>query len=560
MSTDVKQPQPGTRPSGARFVALGILGSRIFGLLRQKAIGWFFGLGPYADVLANAFRAPNAIQNLLGEQALSASFIPVYSRLLAAGRQREAGRFAGAIFGLLVAVVSLLVGLGIVFARPIVSLLAAGYLGDAELVAAGELDVDRLELTIAAVRIIFPMTGFLVLAAWALGVLNSHRRFLLPYLAPVIWNSTILAALCLAAWQTGLLTTPTDAGMAERERWVFAVCFGALLGGLLQFAVQLPLVLRLIGGLRVSLSLQVAGVRDSLVALGPALVGRGVVQLSLYLDLFLASWLRAGAPSAIQFAGVLFNLPLSVFGMSVAAAELPELSRVSRTEAGAQIAHRLEWALRQSALVICPAVVGYLVFGFLVVDLLWGGGRFTSEDNWLVYVVLCGYTLGLVPSTVSRLLQNTFFALRDTRTPAKVAAVRVAASALIGAVLMIWLDRYSVAHTFGLDSVKDLHLGALGLSLAAAVAAWGELGLLRRALMRRVPELRLPVIPILKLLLLAALTAAPPLGLWCLMRTATVFLQALVVLPCYIGTYLGFAWWRRLPELELWLGRLRQAR
>ncbi|MCP4658298.1 MAG: murein biosynthesis integral membrane protein MurJ, partial [bacterium] len=317
MRTNATHSRPGARPSGARFVALGILASRIFGLLRQKAIAWFFGLGPHADVLTNAFRAPNVLQNLLGEQALSASFIPVYSRMLAAGREREAGRFAGAIFGLLVAVVSVLVLLGVVFARPLVSLLAAGFLGDAELVAAGELDVDRLELTVAAVRIIFPMTGFLVLAAWALGVLNSHRRFLLPYLAPVIWSSAILAALCLAAWQAGFLTTPKDAGLAERSSWLYAVCFGALLGGLMQFAVQLPLVLRLMGGLRVSLSLRVAGVREALTALGPALAGRGVVQLSLYLDLFLANWLQPGAPGAIQFAMVLFNLPLGVFGMSV---------------------------------------------------------------------------------------------------------------------------------------------------------------------------------------------------------------------------------------------------
>jgi len=548
-----------TRPSGARFVALGILASRIFGLLRQTAIGWFFALGPHADVLTNAFRAPNVLQNLLGEQALSASFIPVYSRMLAAGRHREAGRFAGAIFGLLVAAVSLLVLLGIVFARPIVSLLAAGFRGDAQLVAAGELDVNRLELTVTAVRIIFPMTGFLVLAAWALGVLNSHRRFLLPYLAPVIWNSAILAALCLLAWQTGFLTTPTDAGLAERESWLFAVCFGALLGGGLQFAVQLPLVLRLMGGLRVSLSLRVAGVREALVALGPALIGRGVVQLSLYLDLFLANWLKTGAAGAIGFAGVLFNLPLGVFGMSVAAAELPELSRSSRTEAGARIPDRLEWALRQSAFVICPAVVGYLVFGFLVVGLIYPGGQFTVEDNWLVYTVLCGYTLGLIASAVSRILQNTFFALRDTRTPAKIAAVRVAASALVGVGLMLWLDRFSVARIFGVeDASKGLHLGALGLSLAAATAAWAELVLLRRALGRRVPELKLPVGAILKLLLLAALTAVPALVLWYVLPISSVPLQALVVLPCYALSYLGLAWWRRLPELDLWLGRLRR--
>ncbi|MDP9122361.1 MAG: murein biosynthesis integral membrane protein MurJ, partial [Acidobacteriota bacterium] len=175
-------------------MALGILLSRLFGLLRESTSAHFFGVGPYADALTAALRVPNVVQNLLGEGTLSASFIPIYSRMLAEGRREEAGRFAGAIFGLLLAAAAGLALIGIVFARPLVALLAWGYRGDAALVGAGVTQVDRFELTVVAVRILFPTSAFLVLAAWALGVLNSHRRFFLPYFAPVLWNSSMIAA------------------------------------------------------------------------------------------------------------------------------------------------------------------------------------------------------------------------------------------------------------------------------------------------------------------------------------------------------------------------------
>lgn len=557
----------GPRPSGARFVALGILTSRVFGLARQVAIGRFFGVAAHADVWQTAMRLPNALQNLLGEQSLSAAFIPVYSRLVAAGRQRDAARFAGAIFCLLVVLVSAAVLLGIVLARPIVLIGAAGFAADAARVAAGEMEVDRLELTVRAVRILFPMTGFLALASWALGVLNSHRRFFLSYMAPVAWNVSIVAVLVAAVARAGYLGKAETAPYGELDRWLVAACVGGVVGGLAQFLVQLPLVLRLMKGLPLTLApLAVPGVRRALRAFGPALLGRGVVQISLYVNLWLASWLREGAPSALQYAVILINLPLGAFGMSVAAAELPELARTSAAGDGPlpgavakKISSRLEQALRQASFVLCPSVVGYLIFGLLVAGLLFRGGRFTAADNYLVYAVLGGYTLGLLASATSRLLQNTFFALGDTRTPAQVAALRLAIDASLGGAFMLWLDRYSVAAAFGLGTSggEELYLGALGLSLASSIGAWTELVLLRRRLRARVPELELPARAIGRLLVLAVLLALPALGVWSLLpATLPVRVQALVVLPLYPLIYLGFAWWRSLPELELWLGRL----
>ena len=200
-TTPQEPPQaPLRRPrsrAGAASVFAGIVLSRMMGFVREGAFARYFGVGPHQDALTAAMRVPNVLQNLLGEGALSASFIPIYSGLLEEGRDEEAGRFAGAIFGLMVAAAAAFALLGILLARPIVILLAPGFLRDAAAVAAGQMTVDRFALAVTGIRILFPMTGLLVLSVWALAILNSNRRFFLPYFAPVLWNSAIVAALWL---------------------------------------------------------------------------------------------------------------------------------------------------------------------------------------------------------------------------------------------------------------------------------------------------------------------------------------------------------------------------
>jgi putative peptidoglycan lipid II flippase len=475
------------RSRGALAVGAGILTSRLAGLVRAAATSAVFGVGPYADVLQTALRAPNILQNLLGEQALSASFIPVYSRFLARGDRAGATRFAGAVFGLLVALAGGMALLGILAARPIVALFAAGYLRDAAAVAAGEATVDRYELAVAAVRWIFPMTGLLVLSAWALGVLNSHRRFFLPYVAPVAWNVAIVAALWWASDGFGVA-----AGAATGERLLLAACVGALVGGALQFAVQLPAVLRVLGGLPLSFSRSVGGVREALAAFGPALAGRGVVQLSSYLDQILASLLAVGAVSALGYAQMLYLLPVSLFGQAIAAAALPEQSRAAATATGAALAARARRSLAIGESLYLPAAVALVGFAPVAVAGLYQllPGRFAAADVALVATVVAAYGLGLPASTSSRILQSTFFALGDTRTPARIAALRVAAGAAIAVPAMLALDRVAVAALPFFDglSASDLRLGAVGLALGATVAAWLERALLGHALRDRVAD------------------------------------------------------------------------
>ncbi|HUP42393.1 MAG TPA: murein biosynthesis integral membrane protein MurJ [Thermoanaerobaculia bacterium] len=548
----------GPEAAGSRsgVVALGILLSRLAGLARQRAVAHFFGTSPWADVLVFALRAPNVLQNLLGEGTLSASFIPVYSRMLEEGRREEAGRLAGAVFGLLLALAGGLALLGVLFAEPLVAVLASGFLEDR-----GTAAVDRFPLAVTAVRITFPMTGVLVLHAWALGVLNSHRRFFLPYFAPVLWNAAILAALVGA----GSLWLGDDAGAAGSpagtlDRLLFAACFGALAGGFLQFLVQVPLVLRVMRGFRVSFSTRVEGVRRTLRAFGPIVAGRGVVQLGAYLDLWLAAFLVEGAIGALGYAQLLYMLPISLFAMSVAAAELPELSRLADAspEAGRR---RVERSLGQIAFLVVPTALGYLAFGYLLTGALYRTGSFGVASNVLVYGVLLGYTLGLPASAASRLIQNAFFAHGDTRSPARIAAQRVLVAAVVAVPLMFALDRVAVAEVVPAAG-SALRLGALGLALGSAAGAWFELVRLLRGLGRR-PDagVSLPWRPLARMAGLALAAALPAALLWRLLPAALhPALAGLLVIGAYAALYLAGAALARFPELEPWTDRWRRSR
>ena len=549
---------PSSGQSHAGTVAAGILSSRILGLARQATVLYFFGIGAHTDVYEAALRGPNLLQNLLGEGTISAAFIPTYSRLLDEGRTREAGHFAGAIFGLLVAAAAIVVLLGIALAEPLVSILTPGFTDDAAKVAAGQLDINRFDLTVQAVRIIFPMTGVLVLSAWALGVLNSHRRFFVPYFAPVLWNVAIIGALFGAA--AVVTSDPLQDGgvfsVQTLNRLLFAAFVGALVGGCLQFLVQLPLVFRLMRGFRVSLSTKVEGVREAVSAFGPVVAGRGVSQLSGYLDLLLASLLAAGALGSLRPALMLYLLPVSLFGQSVAAAELPELSRLGENETRSFLP-RLDQSIRQTLFLTVPAAVGYLCFGFLIVGGLLRRGEFGLTDTWLVYAVLGGYSLGLVATTLSRLLQNGFWALRDTKTPARVAVVRVIVSTAVAVPAMFVLDRLSVSDTFGFVSQDDpLYLGAVGLALGATVGAWVELWRLGTALRRQLASFTVPWRRMLGMMGLSAGVLLPAAGLWWWLVAWPALPLAVLVVGIYGGAYLGLARLLHVAELDIWTGRL----
>ena len=553
MTDEVKTPE-GNRAS---IVALGILASRVLGLIRWSLMARYFGSGAHADVLRAAFQAPNALQNLLGEGTMSAAFIPVYSKMVEEGRPEAAGRFAGSILGLLTAVVCVGVLLGIWLAHPICSILMRGFVGDAAEVAAGLREVDRLLLAVDMVRLAFPMAGILVLSSWALGVLNSHRRFLMPYFAPILWNVTIIGSLLGVGSVIGF--TPGENGDSilpeTLTRLLTAVFLGGVIGGLMQFLIQLPSVAFVIKGFRLSLSTRVDGVRQALAAVGPALAGRGIAQLSAYVDILLATLLVEGAVASIGYAQVLYILPISLFGLSVAAAELPELTRIG-AGSFSRMAERIRAGLRQGLFLAVPTALGYIALGYAIIGAIYRGGLFGIDDNWLTYFILATYSLGLLATVGSRLLQNGFWALGDTRTPARMALVRAVIALVVAIPTMFALDQLPVSQVTG-AGLSTLYFGAVGLAAGSAVAAWVEWLFLGRALKRRLGAAFIPWRAVGEMVLMVLIALIPSFALWFLIQNWSPIWSGITVIVLFAAAYLIIANLRGRPELKAWLGRLK---
>ena len=441
---------------GAARVAAGILLSRLVGLARQKLFAVALGNGTAAAAFAAALRIPNVLQNLLGEGVLSASFIPAYASLRAKGDDAAADRLAGAVFGLLSLVVGALVAAGLLAAPLLVRLIAPGFQGEAQ------------ALTVQLVRIIFPGTGLLVMSAWCLGILNSHRRFFLSYAAPVLWNGAIIAA---------LLAFRGRAGEAELAAWV---AWGTVVGAVAQVAVQLPNVRRLLGTFRPSLGRGDPHTREVVRNFVPAVGARGVVQVSAYLDTVYASLLAERAVAALSYAQAIALLPVSLFGMSISAAELPELSAEAAGKGDGRdqaLRERLRQGLDRVAFFVVPSAAGLALLGDLICGVLLEGGRFTPADSRFTGYLLTGSAVGLLAQTSGRLYASTLYALKDTRTPFKLSALRVA---LAGAAAFLWV-RY-LPGALGVPA----YLGAVGITATTGLSAWLEQGLLRRAVGRAI--------------------------------------------------------------------------
>ncbi len=511
-------------PNLAVIVAAGILLSRIAGLVRESIFAHYLGNSGAADAFKAGFRIPNILQNLFGEGVLSASFIPVYSRLLSEGNDEAADLVAWAVGALLAGAIALLVVLGVVGAPWLIDAIAPGFQG------------DRRELTIRIVQVLFPGAGMLVMSAWCLGVLNSHHRFFASYAAPVAWNLAIIAAL--------LLYGPR----ASHERLAIDVAWGSVVGALLQILVQLPQTLPLLGHLRVHfvrVRTELGVVFNNLL---PVIASRGVAQVSGYIDNLLASLLPTGAVAALNYAQILYLLPISLFGMSVAAAELPTMSRATvSARVGEEVSPptaeilraRLNSGLRQISFLVVPSAAAFLFIGDVIVALLFESGEFVHRDAIYVWSILAGSAVGMLAATMSRLYNSTYYALSDTRTPLRFALVRVTLTLVLGYFCAIILPpELGIARRWGVA----------GLSASAGVAAWVEFSLLRWRLNRRLGTTGLDRSYLARLWGMALAASIAALAVKFSLH-AGPRLIALAVIPVYGSVYLGLAYWLRVPEL-----------
>lgn len=528
--------------TGAVAVASGIFLSRIMGLVRQKVFAFYFGNSDLGDAFYAALKIPNFLQNLLGDGVLSASFIPVYAKLRAEKKEAEADQVAGIIGTVLALLNCFLVICGVLLTPTLIDLIAPGFHG------------EKRELTILLVQIFFPGTALLVMSAWCLGILNSHRKFFLSYAAPVVWNLVIILAMLLFG-------SPWFGLQVPAEKLVIYTSWGVFVGSALQFLVQVPTVLRcapyLKARIRSQTSIQTQAVHTIFRNFLPVITSRGAVQMSAYIDNVLASLVSSGAVSDLAYAQSLYMLPISLFGMSISAAELPSMSETlgSQEEVARRLRERLIAGLEKIAFLVVPSVVGFWFLGDSIVRALYHGGAFGDSAVTMVWGVLAGSTIGLLSTTWARLYSSVYYALKDTRTPLRMALIRVFLTTLLG-----YFAGLKATGWLGIDA----SWGTAGLTASAGVAGWVEFYFLRRALVKKIGPLHLPAFSMIKLWSSAIVAGGICLGIkkW-LLEDATghsLFNHqlSLLALLCLFGViYFPMTIWLKIPQSQVWLQRMR---
>ncbi len=505
-------------------VGAGILLSRILGLLRITFFAHYFGTSSTADAFNAAGKIPNAIRNLLGEGTLSAAFVPAYSRMLARADRKTSRAMASALLGILLVSLSLLTILGIVFAPLLTQLAAPGW------------DAPQRALTTQLTRVLFPMTGLMVLSGWCLGIQNSHRRFFWSYASAALWSMAQIGLL----WGWGAHARD----LAQLAWWL---AWATLLGAALQVAAQLPEVMRLLGPIRPTLDRAAEGVLPMLRNVVPVVTALGVVQISSFIDLQIATFLPTGAVANLSYANLLVLLPVSIFGVSVAASSLPDLSRDSGAMDIDALLERLRGGWQRVLFYIVPSAVVCVVFGDYCVGIIYRTGAFGPSQQREVHAVLAAFAVGLVSFGSVKLLSSVYYALQDYRTPLRSSIVSISVSAVASIVLA-----YPLRHTA---------YGAAAIALGTALGSYVNLSLLVRGLHRRLGPLytttmwigtrRIVLASLVGTMLALAMRVAQT-SQW---PNAHPRLVGPPILIAFSVAYLVSAWWMGSREAARWLRR-----
>lgn len=508
---------------GARLVTAGILFSRVLGLVRFQAFAYFLTGTYQGDAYNAALRIPNVLRNLLGEGAISASFIPVYAAALERGDTAGARAVANALLGVLLAGVAVLSLAGIALAPVLSALLISGA------------SAETAELTTRLMRVLFPMTGLMVLSGWCLGVQNAHRRFFLAYASAALWSLAQIALLVIGG--------PRAESLTELAWWL---AWATLIGAVLQVAAQAPQVWRLMTGIRPTLALATPGLKAVLVSWVPVVSTLGLAQISSFVDLQIASWLPEGAITSMTFAQQLYLLPLSLFGVATAAAALPELARESVREGGGAAAG-LSAAAQRVLFYTVPSAVAFVAIGSWIVALIYRGGTFGDEAQRIVHLVLAAYAIGLTAYALARVLVSAFQAQRDYRTPLVAAAFSVATGAAVAVALAL--------------PFRDRPLAVAGIAVGSAVGANVNLCILwlrLRARLGATLDLRAAGFVGSRALAAALVAAAAGVATGWLLGGVPVKLAAVAVVPAYGVTFLVVARAMGLDEAGRLLGSIRR--
>jgi putative peptidoglycan lipid II flippase len=438
------------RPSVARsagIVSIAVFLSRITGLVREKVMAHFFGAGFEYDAFLLGFRIPNLTRDLFAEGALSSAFVPIFTQTMQAEGKKKAAVLSNLVGSALILVVGVFCVLGVIFSPALVGLLAPGFHNVP----------GKFELAVQMTRIMFPFLLLVALAAQAMGVLNACNRFGVPAMSSTFFNLGSVAFGLMIG-----LTLGPSLGATPLIGLGFGMAIGVVLGGVLQLFWQVPTLRKEGFGFRFAFNWSHPGLRQILRMMGPAILGNAAVQINVMVNTNFASRIPGNGPvSWLMFAFRFMQLPLGLFGVAIASATLPSISRSAGKGDMEEFRSTLSKSLGMVFLLTIPSSIGLIVLGRSIIGAIYQGGKFTTHDTQQTALALSCYALGLVGYSALKVINPAFYALRDSRTPMFVSLASI-------------LVNYAVAATM----LEAIGLGHAGLALStSAVAIFGAVAL-----------------------------------------------------------------------------------
>ncbi len=505
--------------AGVVSAAIGF--SRITGFARETVLGWLLGAGAVFDAYVLGYRVPNLARDLFAEGALASAFVPAFTKALASGNKQEARELSNITATLLLLIVGTLSALGMWFSPWFVETFASDF----------HAIPGKFELAVRLVRIVFPFLPLVALAAQAQGILYAHHRFGMPAVSSSLFN-------------VGSVAFGLTAGYWLGPQWgiepVEGMAMGIVFGGVAQLVFQLPAVWKLGYAWKPQLNFRHEGVRHILRLMGPAVVSGAAVQINVLVNTNFAAGIRDsaghvmnGPVSWLAYAFRFQQLPLGLFGIPVAAAALPRLSRSAADGNTTDFRDTLSRSMGMILLATVPAAVGLAVLGESMVALVYQHGRFLAADTRETAIALAGYAIGIPGYAAVKLLSPAFYALGDSRTP-----------------MLVSLGSIGVNAVCAYTAVEVFHLGtggiALSLSLVAILTALSLLALISR----KIEGVHGGAI---LLNLGKVVIAASVMCLACLVvvrLTASNGLRAAVGIPLGAAVYYAVASLLRIPEVS----------
>ena len=444
MATQIEKPRPADNVArSAGIVSIAVFLSRITGLVREKVMAHYFGAGLIYDAFLLGFRIPNLTRDLFAEGALSSAFVPIFTQTLASEGRKKAAVLSNLVGTALIVVVGIACVLGVIFSAALVDLLAPGF----------HKEPGKFELAVHMTRIMFPFLLLVALAAQAMGVLNACNRFGVPALSSTFFNlGSVVFGVILGIWCGPQLGIDRITGMA----------IGVVLGGALQLLWQLPSLHREGFDFHFDFHWSHPGLQKIFRLMGPAILGNAAVQINVMVNTNFASRIPGNGPvSWLGFAFRFMQLPLGLFGVAIASATLPSISRSAGAGNMPEFRRTLSKSLGMVFLLTIPSSVGLIVLGRSIIGAIYQGGKFTTHDTQQTALALSCYAIGLAGYAALKVINPAFYALHDARTPMIVSLISI-------------LVNYATAATM-LDAVR---LGHAGLALStSAVAIFGSVAL-----------------------------------------------------------------------------------